>query len=1170
MQNATSPFTGIPGLSVEPIEMESTRSPFELSLFLREREGKFIGFFEYSTDIFERATIERMAGHFQTLLESIVADPGQCIATMPMLTEAERHQLLVEWNDTAAHYPKDKCIHQLFEAQVERTPDAIALECDGKQIPYRELNRRANQLAHRLISLGVGREKLVGICVERSLEMVIGLLAILKAGGAYVPLDPTYPIERVKFMLKDSEACVLLTSRELFSSFTDDGAVAVAVDDSLFVDAQKGGNPNSSAKADDPAYVIYTSGSTGIPKGVIGLHRGAVNRMAWMWKAYPFGFSEINCLKTSLSFVDSVWETFGALLQGVPSLIISDHVIDTQALVHMLAAHRVTRIVLVPSLLRAILDEWPNLQENLPHKMIWTSSGEPLTGEVADRFRKNLPNSTLLNLYGASEISADVTYHDCSKRVPGTRIPIGRPISNTSIYLLDSHLEPVPIGIPGEIYLAGDGLARGYLNRPALTAARFTANPFSTESDSLLYRTGDLARYRSDGTIELLGRTDRQVKIQGYRIESGEIESGLNQHPGVKESLVVIADGDLVNADNQKSEIEKPKSNKRLIGYVVLNEPTALTVTELRNFLKERLPQYMVPSVFVFMTALPLTPNGKIDHKSLPAPDGARPEMAQGFEAPRTEIEELVAQTWQQVLKLDRIGIDDNFFEIGGYSILAIQIVSRLCDAFNREIGVRSLFEKPTVAALAGEIEALVRYGSAPQFPPVMPVPRNRFLPLSMSQEQMWRLDKVIPGTHFFNMPYVYQLNCEFDVEALERAVKEIVKRHEALRTVFSEIDGHPVQIVKDGSDFQMIVVDLRKCSREKSFKRAAALILEEREQSFDVAIGPLIRAKILRLTDMESCLLLTLHHIIGDHWSMRLLRRELIAIYESILAGHPSDLPHLRIQFGDFAAWERKVIDGGSMAYQLAYWKEQLSQPLPKLQFQKAHRTRTQLGDRRITQEIEITGALFAAVKSLANRENCSVSMVMLTSLAMLLYSYTHQADIRIGTLTANRRCSETESVFGHFVNTVVIRTLISPGMTCAQLLKQVRASTIEAYAHQELPFEKLAQVLEKEESIDRASLFQVLCNYQKVQPESPSPSGITIAPFQVARVVGALEVPITLLEMIFDVKEMSTSLTVSVNRRSSALNKSQSLRIKEHLTKLLQALVVQTTTVESVCVES
>ena len=536
LNNAPQFTTEIAGIKWHRIPIDPGTAKFDLTMALAETEGRLQGSFEYSTDRFDPPTIERMASHWQTLLEGIVADPSQPISTLPLLTAVERQQILVEWNDTNADYPNDKCIHQLFEEQVERTPDAIALEFEGKEITYRQLNRQANQLAHYLISLGIGPEKLVGICFERSIEMVVGLLGILKAGGAYVPLDPAYPKERLRFMLEDAQVSVLLTQEKLVedrgwrvldgdprSSILDPRLEPVYLDrDTPIIERQRPDNPNNQVDSENLAYVIYTSGSTGAPKGVLGLHRGAVNRMAWMWKAYPFAGPEKNCLKTSSSFVDSVWEIFGALLQGVPTYIINDDTAkDPRALIKTLAEHRVTRIVLVPSLLRAILEGQPNLHEDLPRRMIWTSSGEPLPIGLVDRFESCLPNCLLLNLYGSSEVAGDVTCLEIRGAASGTRIAIGRPISNTRIYLLDTHGQLVPVGLPGELYVGGAGLARGYLNRAELTLEKFIVDPFSSDSDARLYRTGDLARYRPDGKIEFLGRTDRQVKAPGLQDRTG-------------------------------------------------------------------------------------------------------------------------------------------------------------------------------------------------------------------------------------------------------------------------------------------------------------------------------------------------------------------------------------------------------------------------------------------------------------------------------------------------------------------------------------------------------------------------------------------------------------------------------------------------------------------------
>lgn len=563
LQNTPSRAPAPAGLSLEPVESENDAAQFDLSLYLRERGGRLIGYLEYSTDLFDRATIERMAGHFHNLLGSIAADPDQSIATLRLLAAAEEKQLLVEWNDTAAHCPTNSSIHALFEAQAGRTPDAVALERDDKQMTYRELNSRANRLARELENLGVGADRRVGVLAERCLETMVAILAILKAGGAYVALDPHYPRERLAFMLADSGAEVLLAQRNFAGYFPDWSGKTILIDDLLCGPPGSGVNLPTGADSQSAAYVIYTSGSTGVPKGVVALHRGALNRFAWMWKTYPFGPREKVCQKTSLSFVDSVWEIFGALLQGVPVVSVSDAIgKDPRLLVDQLAEHRVTRLVLVPSLLNELLARCRNLARRLQRLKYCFCSGETLSKELAARFRKALPVCRLINLYGSSEVAGDVAGYECSDDAGDSPIPIGRPIANTQIYLLDDYLQPVPIGARGELYVGGDNLARGYLHRPELTAEKFIANPFRGGSDSRLYRSGDVARYRADGNIEFLGRSDQQVKIGGCRVELGEVEAALSIHPAVRECVVIVG-GSLpqtIEAENRRSRIEDRKS----------------------------------------------------------------------------------------------------------------------------------------------------------------------------------------------------------------------------------------------------------------------------------------------------------------------------------------------------------------------------------------------------------------------------------------------------------------------------------------------------------------------------------------------------------------------------------------------------------------------------------
>jgi amino acid adenylation domain-containing protein len=639
----------------------------------------------------KRATV--IASYYLRALTAMATEPESNHARTSLLSDEERQKVLVEWNQTAAEYPSEMTLPQLFEAQVERTPEAIALIFDNERISYRELNRRANQLAHHLINLGVGPEQLVGICVERSIEMVVALLGVLKAGAAYLPLDPSYPRERLSFMISDAQPALVLTQqqrREVLAGIdvdlicvdTDWDRIAACSEESPAVDVSE----------ESLCYAIYTSGSTGQPKGVLNLHSGAVNRFRWMWENYPFAAGEVSCQKTSLNFVDSVWEIFGSLLQGVPSVIIPDEILkDPVKLVEVLSQQEVTRITVVPSLLRMILDAGVDLQAKLPQLKYWTTSGEVLIGELVEIFRQRLPHGVLLNLYGSSEVAADVTYCEVLRENDSTAVPIGRPIANTQIYLLNSDLQPVPVGVAGELYVGGAGLSRGYHNRPELTAERFVPSPFGTVAGGRLYRTGDLARYRPDGAIEYLGRTDHQVKLRGFRIELGEVEAVLNDHDTVKAAVVLVR--------------EDSPGDPRLVAYVVTNEPSAEVINKLRSYVKAKLPDYMVPAAFVQLDEFPLTGSGKVDRQALPAPDQSRPMLEEQFVAPRNQLEESIAQMWREILALERIGIHDDFFDVGGNSLHAMQIMAKVTNMFDVYLPLYSLFDTPTIAGLAQQIE---------------------------------------------------------------------------------------------------------------------------------------------------------------------------------------------------------------------------------------------------------------------------------------------------------------------------------------------------------------------------------------------------------------------------------------------------------------------------------
>lgn len=672
-------------------ELDTGTAKFDLFLVLQEKGQELGGYVEYNTDLFQPATIERMLAHFERLLDAASRDPDQKISLLPLLGEPERHQLVVGWNETRASYPSDQCIHQLFEAQVQRTPERVALICGNARVTYRELNRRANRLARQLRSRGVGREALVGVFLERSVEMVVALLGVLKAGGAYVPLDPSYPADWLALLLEDSRASVVVTQEKFLVDLPSQQASVLCLDrDGPEMERQEGANLDNVVAADNLAYVIYTSGSTGAPKGVLGLHRGAVNRFAWMWKAYPFAEGEVCCQKTSLNFVDSIWEIFGPLLQGVSSVIIPDEVVkDPIELARVLDRERVSRIVLVPSLLRVLLDTYSAQAAGQHRPKLWISSGEALEAALGRRFREVLPESHLLNLYGSSEVSADVTCHEVS-RIAGElpTVPIGAPIANTQVYVLNSRLQVVPVGIEGEIYVGGDGLARGYHRRPELTAERFIPSPFEEFPGKNLYRTGDRGRRHENGEIEYLGRVDHQVKIRGFRVELGQIEATLTKHKAVQSAVAAI----------RESEV----AGKWLVAYVVANPGETPAADELCNFLRERLPEYMVPAQFAFLSGLPLMPNGKVDRGALPQPEQEPMPTHRGeLLAPRNQAEAELAEILQALLGRGPIGVDENFFDLGAHSLLVSRLLLRVNQVFERRLSLADIFRAPTVEQLA-------------------------------------------------------------------------------------------------------------------------------------------------------------------------------------------------------------------------------------------------------------------------------------------------------------------------------------------------------------------------------------------------------------------------------------------------------------------------------------
>ncbi len=867
LQNVPPSRIKLSSLSLEPLDISSETAKFDISFELVETSRGLAGSVEYNTDVFEAATIKRMIGHYVTILEGIVTNSEQCITTLPLLTTVESQQVLKAWNDTHRVYSQNQYLHSLFEVQAELTPDRVAVVFEEQQWTYRELNERANQLAHYLQQLGVGPEVVVGLCLERSLEMVVGLIAILKAGGVYMPLDPEYPRERLIFMLHDAQTSVLLTRQQYREIFLEYQETIVYLDSQWNrLATESTTNPFSGVTSENLAYMIYTSGSTGKPKGAMNTHRGISNRLLWMLETYHLAETDRVLQKTPFSFDVSVWEFFWPLLNGAQLIMVrpKGHR-DSAYLVKLLIEQKITALHFVPSMLYAFLEE-PGLEQCQSLRQV-ICSGEALTLDLQERFFARL-NAELHNLYGPTEAAIEVTFWACRRESDRQIVPIGHPIANTQIYLLDTHLQPVPISVPGELYIGGVGLARGYHNRPDLTAEMFIPDPFSDKPGQRLYKTGDLARLLADGAIEFLGRINSQTKLRGFRIELQEVETVLAEYPGIRETVALVR--------------EDVPGDQRLVAYIVARQE--YTPEELRSFLRERLPEYMIPSVFIPLQQLPLTTSGKIDRHILPIPEYKGYEMDVST-SPQTVLEEVLTGIWVDILHLERVGVRDNFFDLGGHSLLATRMIARVREIFQVDVPLRAIFESPTVVDLAGWIE-VARNGSSriSDVPSLVSQAREMILPLSFEQERLWFLSQLEPDSPAYNIPVALQVQGDLNLDVLGESLNVLVQRHEALRTTFMALDGIPRQVIAPDLYIKPSIINLNDYSHREQEHEVRRWATEEASEPFDLSRGPLLRVKILQLDVSEHILLITIHHSIADAWSIGILLNELSTIYSAII----------------------------------------------------------------------------------------------------------------------------------------------------------------------------------------------------------------------------------------------------------------------------------------------
>jgi amino acid adenylation domain-containing protein len=1058
----------------------------ELSCTLYDAEGALRGELEFRTDLFERAAIQRLAKHFQTLLGAIVAAPDTPVADLQLLDDLERRGLLVEWRGVERSLPLEKCVPELFAERARLHPEAPAVMFGDRRLTYAELNRQANQLARFLRSQGVGPDRLVGICVTRSLELVVGLLGILKAGGAYVPLDPSYPAERLRHMLEDAAPQMVLTQEALRAVLPTTQAEIVALDTKLPEIAGNDAEDLPAAElrlnAQHLVYVIYTSGSTGRPKGIAMAHRSMVNLL--QWHREQFGSSEgCRVLQfAALSFDVAFQEIFSTLCTG-GSLVLLDEWVrrDAGALTQLLNTHAVARMFMPPLMLQSLAEHYSHTHALPASLRDVITAGEQLriSPEIVALF-KRLDGCRLHNHYGPTETHVVTALTLQGEPQEWAALPaIGRPISNTQIYVLDEHRQPVPIGVPGEIYAGGAGVARGYLGKGELTAERFIANPF-LEEPGRLYRTGDLGRWRADGTLEYLGRNDEQVKIRGYRIELGEIEALLAEHPQVKEAAVV-AHADVAG-------------QKRLVAYVTRRDSTEVGVEELRAHLKAMLPEYMVPSAYVTLERLPLTPSGKLDRGALPAPQPGAYERQ--YEAPQGEVEAALAEIWGQVLHVERVHRHDNFFDLGGHSLMATQVISRIRQGLQVELPLKDLFESPTIAGLAGLVAGQQALAQRLVEPAIEPVARTQPLPVSFSQRRMWLIQQLDTHSTAYNMPFALRLRGRLDQQTLLDSLQFLAERHEAFRTTFHLADGGPVQLVTPHAAAQVRMVDLRDLPEHIRDERAAQLFREESLRPFDLAVGPLFRFALVRLREAEHALLWLMHHSVGDQWSAGIVARELVTLYADFGRGVPPSLEPLPIQYADFATWQRHYLGGAALDGQLAYWREKL-RGAPALSLPTDHQRPKRQTYRGSVVYDTLSPDTLASLKRFSAERGATAFMTLLACYKMLLARYTGQDDIAVGSPVANRTRVATENLVGTLVNTLVMRTSLAGDPTFSEFLVRVRETALEAFAHQDLPFERLVDELNVSHDTSHSPLVQVLFNVLNAPMGTLRLDGVDMTPF-------------------------------------------------------------------------
>lgn len=1101
LQTSPMPPLALPGLTLSELHEHNATAKYDLTLGLGEsREGTIVGDLEYNTDLFDAATAARMMAHYANLLAAIARAPERRVTELPLMSDAERRRVVVEWNATDVAFP-ERLVHELIAEHARRAPDAAAVSFEGERLTYGELHRRSNQLARGLVEMGIGPGNRVGVCLDRGVTVFVALLAVLKSGAAYVPIDPSYPDDRVRFMLADSGVTALVTDGRDGLAGGEHTAIDLARDWPSIARHADDDLPRI-ATPDDLAYVIYTSGTSGRPKGACVAHASLANvYFAWE-QAYELASCRTHLQMASLSFDVFTGAMVRALCSGAELCVCPQELLaEPSKLYELMRSRSVDIAEFVPAVLRGLVSwmaprglDFSFMQTLIVGSDAWFVRDHDATLALTGS------GTRLINSYGLTEATIDSSFYErpTAARSPAdtpdrdAACPIGKPFANNRLYVLDERLAPVPVGVAGELCVGGAGVARGYFGRPELTREKFAPSPFGPGT---LYRTGDLAKYLPDGNVVLLGRIDQQVKVRGLRIELGEIEAVLKEHPGIVDAVVAAHD----DAAGQR----------RLVAYVVGESFERAT---LRKALGERLPQHMVPAQFVVLDTLPLTPNGKVDRTALPQP-ALSPEITSAFRAPRTPVEQLIADVWAEVLERPRVGLDDHFFDLGGHSLLAMRIVSRLRAALAVPLPLRAVFEAPTVAQLASRVAGEFGRGDVRATKISRRAPGSSPAPLSFTQERLWFLDQLEPGLASYNVALGVRARGALDEVSLARALDLVVQRHEALRTALPTAEGVGRQVVAERASVALVRVDLRgrADAAEEAERRAAALANEP----FELGRGPLLRAALYHVAEDERLLAFVLHHAITDGWSMAVLVADVARAYGAIASEVEPDLPALPITYADYAAWQRAHLTDEALAPSLEYFRAHLA-GAPALLELPTDRPRPAVQTYRgRTLAFDLAPATVASARRVARAENATPFMVLLAAFDVLLARFSGQGDIVVGTPVAGRDDPETEGVVGFFANTLAVRARMDAGTSFRGLLASVREATLEAYAHAALPFERCVEVLAPERSLAHQPIFQVMFAMQNTPFAKVDVAGLSFEPVEVDTGTAAFDLTLSFEEL-------------------------------------------------------